>query len=143
MVARYHHTASVRRGSVPTRLPAPARESNAEHNRPHQKLCHSAHRRPECPPARQPNQKTFCSKGLRHLNTRTSIAKRIVNGEVTFLTCPLQQQAGGRRVSRRDSVLAGAGVVVSFASLFLPLLVAAEGFFIERSYSLSGDHRLR
>jgi hypothetical protein len=48
----------------------------------------------------------------------------------------LPSAATGREewVSRRDSVLAGAGVCISFCSLILSLAVAAEGFFVSNGF---------
>jgi hypothetical protein len=58
-------------------------------------------------------------------------------GEVNFQTCPLLQQAGGRRVSRRDSVLAGADVCIGFYSPFFPCWLKQRGFFIKRFQTIS------
>jgi hypothetical protein len=52
----------------------------------------------------------------------------VLNWRSTFQTCPLLQQAGGRRGSRRDSVLAGAGVGNSFSSLIFPCWLLQRGF---------------
>src|SRR3954447_24132475 len=57
----------------------------------------------------------------------------VLNWRSNFQTCPLLQQAGGRRVSRRDSVLAGADVCTSFSSLLFPWRLTAEGFFLKTS----------
>jgi hypothetical protein len=54
----------------------------------------------------------------------------------TLQTCPLLQQAGGRRMGGEDSVLAGAGVYSGLARSF-PLLVAAEGFLTGRFHMFS------
>jgi len=75
-----------------------------------------------------------------HLGVR--LLNMVLNWRSTFQTCPLLQQAGGRRGSRRDSVLAGAGVGFSFSSLIFPCWLLQRGFLINRFQTISpGDHR--
>src|ERR1051325_664966 len=61
----------------------------------------------------------------------------VLNWRSNFQTCPLLQQAGGRRVSRRDSVLAGADVCNSFSSLVFPCWLPQRGFFASGFHDLS------
>jgi hypothetical protein len=95
-------------------------------------LCHTdtALAQPPHNPAQIGLHKILTQNELTALTVGCRIA--IHGGELAkyFQACPLLQQAGRRKVGRRDSVLAGADVCKSFSSQTFSFVGCRRGVFL-------------
>jgi len=73
-------------------------------------------------------------KGLRSISVADELLVVRLNWRSNFQPALCSKQAGGRRVSRRDSVLAGAGVCYRFGSLFFSCWLPQRGFFLVKRF---------